>query len=240
MTNLVFPDWPISNTVAPTFFLHSDNVLSEAPSHSTAALSYASDVPFRQEDADFGEVSFVCTFKTPCALVGSARALIYMSCEEATDMDVFVQIRKADSSGRVLRNINIPAEDRKICKMPDPVELINPVVYLGPTGCLRASHRALDQKLSNEWWPEHDYSSRQPITPGEIVELDIGLWQTGIYFEQGEKLILKISGHNMTLAEFTNLRGTMKNFNRGQHFVHVGGSYPSRLTIPTVPSISNV
>ena len=152
-------------------------------------------------------------------------------------MDVFVQIRKADSTGKVLQNINIPAGDRKICKMPDPVELVNPVVYLGPTGCLRASHRALNDEMSSDWWPEHDYSSKKPISPGQIVELDIGLWQTGIYFEPGEKLILKVAGHNMTLAEFPDLRGIMKNFNQGKHSVHVGGPYASRLMIPTVPSI---
>lgn len=237
MTNLLFPDWPIPSTKTQTFFLHRDNCLREEPSPSAEALSYISDVPFQQADADLEELSFVHTFREPCALVGSARVLLHVSCEQGTDMDVFVQIRKADSTGKVLQNINIPAEDRKICKMPDPVDLINPVVYLGPTGCLRASHRAVDKKLSNEWWPEHDYSSKQPITPGEIVELDIGLWQTGIYFEPGEKLILKVAGHNMTLAEFPDLRGGMKNFNQGKHSVHVGDSYASRLTIPIVPSI---
>ncbi|KAE8360997.1 alpha/beta-hydrolase [Aspergillus caelatus] len=237
LTNLPFPDWPIPRTQAQTFFLHNDNVLSEEPAASTATLSYMSDVPFRQEDADSEELCFVHTFLKPCALIGSARALLYVSCEQGTDMDVFVQIRKADSTGKVLQNINIPDDARKICKMPEPVDLVNPLVYLGPTGCLRASHRALDQRLSHQWWPEHDYSSKKPIIPGEIVELDIGLWQTGIYFEAGEKLILKIAGHNMTLAEFPNLRGGMRNFNQGKHTVHVGGSYASQLTIPTVPAI---
>ncbi|KAE8380085.1 alpha/beta-hydrolase [Aspergillus bertholletiae] len=237
LTNLPFPNWPIPSTTAQTLYLHKENVLSEEPAPSSATLSYISDVPFQQVDADSEELSFVHTFEKPCALIGSARALLYMSCEQGADMDVFVQIRKADSAGKVLRSINIPADARKICKMPEPVELINPLVHLGPTGCLRASHRALDEGLSNEWWPEHDYSSRQPISAGEIVELDIGLWQTGIYFDPGEKLILKVAGHNMTLAEFPELRGAMQNFNHGKHVLHVGGPHASRLTIPTVPSI---
>ncbi|KAE8406400.1 alpha/beta-hydrolase [Aspergillus pseudonomiae] len=235
LVNQIFPDWPIPSTSDRTLYLHGDNCLAEESSDTPETLSYISDVPFRQTDADSEELSFTHTFKDPCALVGSSRAVLYLSCEEGTDMDVFVQIRKADVNGKVLRNINIPAGDRRICNMPEPVDLINPLVYLGPTGCLRASHRALDPKLSNDWWPEHDYSTKQPIRPGEVVKLDIGLWQTGIYFEPGEKLIVKVAGHNMTLAEFPDLQGAMVNYNRGRHVLHVGGPCPSRLIIPTIP-----
>lgn len=195
-----------------------------------------SDVPFQQADDDSEELYFTYTFPSPCALVGTARAVLYMACEAADDMDVFVQIRKADVSGNILRHINIPAVNRKSCNMPEPVDLINPLVYLGPTGCLRASHRALDKKLSSQWWPEHNYSAKQPLRPGEVIKLDIGLWQTGIYFEPGEKLVLKVSGHNMTLAEFPDLRGAMPSFNKGKHSLHVGGSFQSRLVIPMIPN----
>ncbi|KAE8347389.1 hypothetical protein BDV24DRAFT_157681 [Aspergillus arachidicola] len=237
LVNLAFPDWPIPSTTALTLYLQDENILAEEISETPKTLSYISDVPFQQMDADSEELSFTYTFKEPCALVGSARAVLHVSCDQGRDMDVFVQIRKADSAGKVLRNINIPANDRKTCSMPEPVDLINPLVYLGPTGCLRASHRALDLGLSNKWWPEHNYSQKQPIVPGNVVELDIGLWQTGIYFEPGEKLILKVAGHNMTLAEFPDLRGTMANYNRGKHTLYVGGNFASRLTIPIVPNV---
>jgi predicted acyl esterase len=202
---------------------------------TTTTLSYMSDALFQQIDADSGELYFEYTFLAPCALVGSARAILYVSSDNAEDMDVFVQIRKADSTGKLLRNMNIPVGDRTNCKIPEPVDLINPLVYLGPTGCLRASYRALDQKLTDKWWPEHDYSVRQPVHTGQVVELEIGLWQTGIFYLPGEKLVFKVAGHNMTLAEFPNLRGEMPNYNKGRHNLHVGRSFPSRLIIPTVP-----
>ncbi|KAH0594681.1 hypothetical protein MHUMG1_07515 [Metarhizium humberi] len=231
-----YPDWPIPSTVAGTLYLQADNSLAKTPPPTPETLSYMSDVPFQQADDDSEELYFTYTFQSPCALVGTARAVLYMACEAADDMDVFVQIRKADLSGNILRNINIPAVNRKSCNMPEPVDLINPLVYLGPTGCLRASHRALDKKLSSQWWPEHNYSAKQPLRPGEVIELDIGLWQTGIYFEPGEKLVLKVSGHNMTLAEFPDLRGAMPSFNKGKHSLHVGGSFQSRLVIPMIPN----
>lgn len=107
-------------------------------------------------------------------------------------MNVSVQLRKADSSGNVLRDISIPAVDRKYCSMPEPVDLVNPLVSLGPTGCLRVSHRALDKKLSSWWSPEHHYSAKQPLRSREVVELDMGLWQTGIRIEPGKKVVLKV------------------------------------------------
>ncbi|KAJ5355920.1 alpha/beta-hydrolase [Penicillium concentricum] len=231
----VYPDWPIPNTTARTFYLDVKNSMTEDLPLTPNIISYVSDAPFQQTDADSEELSFTYTFTEPCALAGSARAIIYVSAENAEDMDVFVQIRKADTTGKLLRNINIPVNDRKICNMPEPIDLVNPLIYLGPTGCLRVSYRDLDKKLSNEWWPEHDYSVKQTYQTGQVIELDIGLWQTGILYLPGEKLVFKVSGHNMTLAEFPNLRGVMPNYNKGKHNLHVGGSSASRLIIPTVP-----
>jgi hypothetical protein len=115
-------------------------------------------------------------------------------------MDVFVQLRKADKEGNMLQNVNIPLHDLKMNTAE--VENINPLKYLSPTGALRASHRAIDQSLSTPSWPEQDYNFRNPVTRGEVVTLDIGIRQTGIVFDAGERLILKVSGPKMTLAEF--------------------------------------
>lgn len=185
-------------------------------------------------DADSEEVFFYHTFTHQCLLIGCACAVLYLSCEDFDDMDVFVQLRKADKAGNLLQNINIPTVDRKKCNMPDPVDPINPLIYLGPSGCLRASHHALDTELSKPWWPEPDCTKSSKVPRGEIVRLEIGLWQTGIAFEAGEQLVLKVSGHNMTLAEFPPLRGGMPNFNVGVHKLHIGGEFASHLVMPIV------
>lgn len=183
---------------------------------------------------DSEEVSFTYIFQEPSLVVGSARAKLYMSCKDSDDMDVFIQIRKADQSRQLLQHMNIPRRDRELCNMPEPVDPLNPLIYLGPSGSLRASHRRLDKDLSTPYWPEHDYTRRELLKNGEVVELDIGLWQMGIAFEAGEQLIFKLSGHNMTLAEYPDLRGNVSNYNKGEHVLHVGGEYPSHLIIPIV------
>ncbi|KAK5175884.1 uncharacterized protein LTR77_001024 [Saxophila tyrrhenica] len=186
-------------------------------------------------DQDTEELSFTHKFEHACTLLGSARAVLFMSTPDHDDMDVHIQIHKTDASGKVLQYINIPKEDRDAVGMTK-VELVNPMVYLGPIGALRASYRQIDQNLSTERWPEHNFSQREMLERGQIVQLEIGLWQTGIRFEAGEQLVLKVSGHPMTLAEFPPLRGAMQNANKGRHSIHVGGEHISRLIIPTVPS----
>lgn len=190
-------------------------------------------MPAEQMDNDVEEISFSYTFQQTSTLLGCVRAVLYMSTSEHDDMDVFVQVRKADASGKVLQNFNIPKEDRIKTGMTE-VEPINPLIYLGPSGCLRASYRAVNEELSSTYWPEHHYSQSEKLEQGEIVKLEIGLWQTGIQFEAGEQLVLKIAGHNMTLAEFPNLRGALPNANKGRHLLHVGGGVASHIILPTV------
>lgn len=100
--------------------------------------------------SDIEEVSFQYTFTQPTYVVGCARAVLYMSCQDHGDMDVFVQLRKADEEGRLLENINIPLEDSQVDS--SDVEKVNPLIYLGPSGVLRASYRDIDWKLSKPYW----------------------------------------------------------------------------------------
>jgi hypothetical protein len=155
-----------------------------------------------------------------------------MSCNDHDDMDVFVQVRKADTDGRILQNVNIPLSDLKMAE--SDVDSVNPLKYLGPTGILRVSHLNIDFNLSSTTWPEHDYSGKTTVPRGQIVRLEIGLWQTGIVFDAGERIVLKVSGHNITLAEFPQLRGALRIGNIGRHHLDFGGSYQSHLIVPLV------
>ncbi|WZH48345.1 Alpha/Beta hydrolase protein [Fusarium acuminatum] len=229
-----FTDWPLPETNYITLYLSDENRLLKAPSSKGAILSYQSDVPDMQVDAQVGELSFEYTFKERTYLIGYPRAVLYMSTEDSNDMDVFVSLRKADSQGNLLRNINIPLKD--LGMEADEVPLVNPLVYIGPSGILRASHRKVDAAKSKPYWPFHPHDERELLEPGQIVKLDIGLWPAGIVFEAGEKLMLRVSGHHMVLAEFEPLRGGFKTDNKGRHNVHVGPEYQSHVILPFVHS----
>ncbi|CAG7931568.1 unnamed protein product [Penicillium olsonii] len=232
MVNVNFEDWPVPATKLETLYLSSNGLLHKDAPTQTETVSYQSDAPSLQMDADPEEVCFEYTFTQNTCVLGCARAILHMSCMDSDDMDVFVQLRKADKQGNILQNINIPLHDLQ--QDAADVESVNPLKYLGPTGALRASHRAIDRSLSTPFWPEHDYTFKSHLSRKDVVTLDIGIWQTGILFEAGERLILKVSGHNMTLAEFPALRGRLAAGNVGRHHLYFGGSYKSQLLIPVV------
>lgn len=106
--------------------------------------------------------------------------------------------------------------------------------YLGPPGILRASHAELDPALSTDFHPVYTHQNPQKITPGQIVKLEISIWPTGILFEPGESLVLRIGGNPQVLAEFSALRGKWLSNNNGTNSVHFGGKYLSYISVPFV------
>jgi hypothetical protein len=150
-------------------------------------------------------------------------------------MDVFVQLRKADKTGKILQSYNVPLPDLARMGMEEKdIPVINPMIYLGPTGHLRASHRELDTALSKPHWPVHAHTKEEHVPAGEVVKLDIGIWPGGMVFSEGESLVLKVSGHWMTLAEYPHLRGAAKTINKGEHVLHMGGETGSHVVLPFV------
>ncbi|KAL4733296.1 Alpha/Beta hydrolase protein [Aspergillus similis] len=235
LINMPFSTWPIPQTQYQTLHLSDESrLVPDAQMVNAGAVTFQGDIRAMQTDQDPEEVQFRFTFKTKTTLIGPAKLTVWMSCPDHDDFDVFVQLRKADSTGQILQALNIPLRELGYSS-PEEVESVNVLKYLGPTGVLRASHRELDPVLSKPHWPAHVHTRRQRVQAGEAVELQIGLWPSAIQFEESEQLVLKIAGHHMTLAEFVPLRGQFKSGNRGRQTVHWGERFNSHLEIPVVP-----
>ena len=146
-------------------------------------------------------------------------------------MDVVCQIRKVDRKGRLLQHLNYPVQ------VPiDEVDDFNTAKTLGPQGFLRASHGiTLDPNKSrgNDLYYKHD--RREPIPRGEIVKLEIPLWPIGMVFTGGEGIMLRVSGHDMSLPETSLCVLTEpEDENVGTHIIHTGGEYHSTLSLPII------
>lgn len=218
-----------------TMFLSPGERLLEHSPSEEAVIQYQSDVPSFQIDNDPGELYFRYTFTKRMYLLGAAKTVLWMSCNDADDMDIFLQIRKEDASGKVLQYHNIPKKDIEAQGVSDAdVPLLNTLVYLGPHGQIRASHRAIDEELSTPHFIRHKHLVEERISPGTVVRVETSIWPGGIIFDPGESIVLKISGHPMYLAEFPTLRGQFKARNTGKHDVHTGGSRGSHLVVPFV------
>ena len=61
-------------------------------------------------------------------------------------------------------------------------------------GWLRASHRKIDPVLSAPYRPYHPHDEKQPLTPGQLYELDVEIWPTCIVVPGGYRIALTVRG----------------------------------------------
>lgn len=161
-----------------------------------------------------------------------------MSCEAKDDLDVFVIIRKLDGDGIEMLALNIPWSTAKVSKMSElqAKDVSDIVLYPGSVGMLRASHREIDCKKSmHEQYPFYPHDRDLKVPPGEVFELEIGLWAMGIEYEAGESLEVQVSGALPTIEAFGPLKESPKNAgDQGRHKIHFSKKHPSRVVLPFI------
>ncbi|KAL4806055.1 Alpha/Beta hydrolase protein [Aspergillus unguis] len=220
-------DFPLPRTEYRKVYLDSEGTLLDQPSQTAGTVSYNSENP--NETA-----KFTYTFNQRTQLVGIPKAVLYMRCDEHDDMDIFLVLSKLSASGQLLYNFNVPWKGLPVSAIDQiPADKRTEVIlYQGPTGILRASHRAIDDSKSmHPNWPFHPHAKEEKVTPGTVVRLEIGIWGMGVEYDAGESLQLRISGHYQGISHF----GTSDHVrNKGRHWVHVGGEYESHLVLPFV------
>ena len=122
-------------------------------------------------------------------------------------------------------------------------------------GWLRASHRALDPTLTLPYRPYHTHENEEPLTPGEVYELDVEIWPTCIVVPAGHRIGFTVRGRDYeypggpgaglgTFAPaFTGVGPFQHNDPRdrppavfGRHVtLHCGPGRPSHILLPIVP-----
>ena len=199
--------WPIEETRYETFFLGADG-LSAAPAAS-ARLDYNSA-------ADEG-LSFDLTFDADVQVVGHSKLKLWVEVDGADDMDLFVGLKKFDANGDEVYFYGFGGTN--------PNDIV-------ARGFLRASHRELDEAASTPWQPVHLHKRRLPLSPGEIVPLEVEIFPSATLFRKGERLRLVVQARpitpNSVLLKF-------EPNNAGRHIVHVGGVHNSHLLLPALP-----
>lgn len=213
----------------------ANETLSRSPPPQPTMSSYSAS-----EWNDEG-VHFTYKFDKYTELVGPSKAKLFMSTQDSDDMDVYVIIRKLDRDGKPLLSLNVPLDKQPHGTSLEDLDDLNLYKHNGPTGRLRASKRALgqDPMLSDEqrerqvptelWLP---YDKEEKVLRGEVVELNIPIWPTGMVFESGESMRFEVKGHDHALHEWENLGPFLKNLNVGTHTLHASKEHPSHLVLP--------
>ena len=118
-------------------------------------------------------------------------------------------------------------------------------------GWLRASHRKLDEELSEPWRPYHTHDDKMPLTPERIYELDVEIWPQCIVLPKGFQLSINIAGQDFdrpgpAVAAYVPSRGSgpflhdhpvdrCKEVFGGRTTLHTGPNHQSYLLVPIIP-----
>lgn len=161
--------WPLPNTQWTKFYLD----------HSNASLSR--ELPSGSKKITYGALSDGLTFisaplNEETKLIGPSAAKVFLSSSTG-DADVFL----------ILRVFTPDFKEITFSGSNDPH---TPMAH----GWLRASARKLDPKRTLPYRPYHAHDERQPLTPGEVYELDIEIWPTCIVVPVGYRIGLTVRG----------------------------------------------
>jgi predicted acyl esterase len=197
-------------------------------------------------DAVEGSVVFTLKPISRMEFTGYSKLRVWMSASDSNDMDIYIILQKYDSSTNKLlesplvdvgRHEADPDQARSslIRQHEADPSFCEGYFASGPTGCLRASHRELDQSKSSDFEPVYQHKREQLLEKDEVVPLDIALWPYGMICEKGQELRLTISGVNPR----PHLRPSdprPKLRNKGEHRLHFGDERESFLLLPLIPS----
>ena len=168
-------EWPIARTRWTRLYLNPDDrSLSWTPVAATGRIEY---------DAMGAGVTFLSPpLDRETEITGPSAARLFVS-SSTTDADLFLVLR-------------VLAPDGKEVVFQGAIDPHTPIAQ----GWLRASHRKLNPDLSTPYRPYHTHDAQQPLTPGQVVELNIEVWPTSIVVPPGYRVGLTVRGKDYEYA----------------------------------------
>lgn len=199
--------FPLDRTEYVRYYLDAQNMtMQSTPVSTTSKVSY---------NPDTEEAVFDMAFEEDTELTGYMFLRLYVEADGHDDMDIFVNIQKADADGNWTPWYTLGE------------------AHPGAWGKMRVSMRELDEKLSTKFNPVLKCRNVQKLKPGEIVPIDIAIVPSARIWHKGEKLRIQIAGRYIREGWFEPLAWDTDN--KGTHIIHTGGEYESFLQVPLIP-----
>jgi predicted acyl esterase len=167
-------EWPLARTQWTKLYLDPHQLtLGEAATGRPGSRSF---------DALGDGLTFTTTpFAAETEITGPLAARLHVSSTTA-DADLFLTLRVLDPDG----------VDVTFVSAMDPRGVPG-------FGWLRASHRKLDLERTLPYRPYHAHDELQPLTPGDVVPLDVEIWPTSVVLPPGYRLALTVQGKDFEL-----------------------------------------
>lgn len=212
--------WPIKRTQYKKLYLDTSSKLDAVEEPGVEKTYALATEPVTAEssasyDPDTEELRFEFVLPEDTEITGHMNLHLWVSCDDNDDMDLFLNIQKADAEGNWIPWYTLDE--------PHP----------GAWGKCRVSRREVDSKLSLKHIPVLTETSEKKLEPGEVVPVDIAIVPTSRMFHAGERLRIQIAGRYIREGWFEPLAWDAEN--KGTHIVHTGGQYDSWIEIPVIP-----
>lgn len=167
--------WPIPRTQWTKYYLNNDNKSLSTEEVNAQSLSF--------EAMGDGVTFMTPVLEKDMVIAGPIAAKLFIK-STTEDADIFLTMRVLDPDGR----------DVTFVAANDPHGVV-------ATGWLRASHRKIDPKKSYPFRPWHTHDEKQPLTPGEIYELDVEVWPTSVNIPKGYRFGFTVAGKDFELDD---------------------------------------
>ena len=216
-------EWPLARTKWTEFYLDPIKMrLEQTPSKARTNVSFL---------ASGNGVTFLSDpLEQEMEITGPSALKLGIS-SSSNDADIFVVLQVFDPVG----------EEVVFYGALDPH---TPIAQ----GWLRASHRKLDPERSLPYRPYHSHTTREILTPGHPVALDIEIWPTCVVVPAGYRIGLNIRGRDY---EWEGAASTLSNMKRPMKgcgpFVHddpddrpqaiVEANYTIHFDLPQTPQL---
>jgi predicted acyl esterase len=223
-------EWPLARTEWTKFYIHNGSFsLKTNPQSNPRGRPY---------DALGKGLTYLTTpLDEDTEITGPVAAKLFVS-SETEDADIFLVLRVFDPE---MREITFQGSN-------DPHTAIG-------HGWLRASHRKLDPERTLPHRPFHTHDEKQPLTPGEVYELDVEIWPTSIVVPAGWRIGLSVRGRDYVYPGFEQPSmpvkgriysgvGPFRHDDRtdrpldvfgGKVTIHTGPEWPGYLLLPIIP-----
>ncbi|MFE3194402.1 CocE/NonD family hydrolase [Nocardia sp. NPDC059240] len=200
-------EWPPADAETATLHLRTEGLLTDTPD----------PVP-QQRPFHTGRESLSWTWTAPTDLdiLGPAALRLRLELADAEDLNLFAVLRKFRDGREICFEGSYGFDADVVTK-----------------GWQRLAHRTLDPTLSTPLQPVHTHHKPEPLTPGDLISIDIALLPHATRLRAGEQLRLEISGRWPFSRD--PLRGQFPAWYRQSPdtrcTIHTGPTAPSTLTL---------
>ncbi len=201
--------WPVENTQYTSLYLNAtNNTLEMATPNVMSNAQYESNAG--------GSIKFDYRFDRETWVAGNMNLKLWVSADVATDLDLYVGVRKLDREGQEVYFYGFGGQPNSVVAR----------------GWLRVSARSKDEMRSTPDRPFLRHTRVEKVKPGDVVPVEVEILPSGTVFEAGSRLQLVIQGEDV-VPDRVMVHGS--SVNRGVHRVYTGGGTASQLLIPVIP-----